>query len=424
MAHSRFSPSATEREYSCPASFLRNEKLPNEQSVDAAHGTAAHHIGELCLTKDRDVDFYGGCTLAVDQKGHVRFVSEPHPVLDDEFAFEVDDEMISAVQRYVEWCRDLPGAHHVEIRVEHTDWCPDTDEDGFPLDPQFGTSDHNACIHAGERGYDESTLVVTDLKYGKGLKVFAFENKQAIKYALGAWKKFNSEYNFKRIVIRIAQPRLDHFDVWELSVEELLEWGEKIKSRLSLVFDKDAPFGPSEKACKFCRFAAHCKPLEQHIFSVRALEFDDLGEFVADEHTLTVDDLFAAWHMLPLIEIRKTHIEAEIAKHLGADESVGDLQLVEATTHRRWHPSKSQDAIVERLRKLGLPDHKIYKEREIRSPKQIQDALPKDKKDKIDGLVLKPKGGPVVASPSDRRPKYVKPELDLRDFDDDDGFGD
>ena len=39
--HSRFAPSATEREYTCPGSFLLSEQEPDRQSDDAAHGTAA-----------------------------------------------------------------------------------------------------------------------------------------------------------------------------------------------------------------------------------------------------------------------------------------------------------------------------------------------------------------------------------------------
>ena len=67
MAHSRFSPSATEREFTCPGSFLLNEMEADRQSPDAAHGTAAHHIGELCLRLDHDVETYAGCLIAVDK---------------------------------------------------------------------------------------------------------------------------------------------------------------------------------------------------------------------------------------------------------------------------------------------------------------------------------------------------------------------
>lgn len=419
MGHSQFSPSSTEREYSCPASFKLNQGKRDDSSVDADHGTAAHHIGELCLTLDRDVDFYAGCVLAVSRKGGTRFVTAKKPALDDERTFEVDDEMVSNVQKYVDWCRELPGEHHVEVKVEHTDWCPDEDAEGNKLDPQFGTSDHNALIEGGEIGYDESTLVVTDLKYGRGVKVDAFENKQAIKYALGVWKEFDWLYGFKRIVIRICQPRLNHFDVWELTVDELLAWGQKIKLRLVLVFADDPPFGPSDKACKFCK-AAPCKASEAFVFEQRALMFDEFSEPEYDEKELSPDELFAAYRMLPMLEIRKKAIEKRVAALLHSDHEVGDLQLVTSVTHRAWKADPEE--IEEVCHSLGLPDHKLYK-KELKSPKQIEDMLPnhiseKDR-ERVEALWFKPEGRPVVASPSDHRKKYEGVSLD--DFDEYEG---
>lgn len=415
MGHSRFSPSSTEREYSCPASFRLNEGKRDESSVDADHGTAAHFIGELCLTKNRDVDFYAGCIVAVSRKGGSRFVTENAKAKADEREFEVDDEMVKNVQTYVDWCRDLPGEHHVEVRVEHTDWCPDVDENGEPLDPQYGTSDHNACIPKGAPGYDEATLVITDLKYGRGVKVDAFENKQAIKYALGVWKEYDWIYGFEKVVIRICQPRIGHLDEWELTIDELLDWGKKIKKRLELVFVEDAPFGPSEKACKFCK-AAPCRAAEEFVFETNALMFDEFSEPVHDEHELTNDELFAAYRMLPMLELRKKAIERRVAQLLHQSEEVGDLILVTSVTHRAWNADPEK--IEEVCKRLGIPEYKLYKN-ELKSPKQIEDLLPKNISEEdlqqVQSLWIKPEGRPVVAAPSDKRLKYEG--VDLSDFD-------
>lgn len=423
MGHSRFSPSATEREYSCPASFLPNEQAKDQQSNGAAHGTSAHRIGELCLTKGYDVDRYAGCRLAVSETGRTRFITMVRPVEDDEREFEVDDEMVKAVQSYVDWCRELPGEHHVEIKVEHTRWCPDLDEFGEPLDPQYGTSDHNACIPANTGMFRKATLVITDLKYGKGLKVFAFENKQAIKYALGVYDKYDWIYGFERVIIRICQPRLNHFDVWELSVEELLAWGERIKKRLELVFVDNPPFGPSEKACKFCKIAATCKPREEFIFERDVFEFDQMmGEFVNDMHRLSADEIFAAYNMIPLVKERCAQLERYVLEQLQEGEEIGDRVLVHKGAHRKWQRNLTEDEVAEALAKdFGLPDYKIYS-KSLRSPKQIEDALPKEKRAKLGELVFKPKGGPVVASPSDKRERYSKQE-DVDDFDNLDAEG-
>lgn len=420
MGHSRFSPSATEREYSCPASFLLNEGKRDDSSVDADHGTAAHHIGEMCLLHNHDMDLYAGCRLAVNRRGDTRFVSEPHPLLDDEREFEVDDEMVENVQKYVDWCRELPGEHHIEVRVEHTDWCPDVDENGDPLDPQYGTSDHNACIAAGEPMYDEATLVITDLKYGRGVKVYASENKQAIKYALGVWKEYDWIYGFKRVVIRICQPRLNHFDVWELSVDELLEWGQKIKKRLELVFVDDPPFGPSEKACVFCKNTV-CKARDELIFAERALMFDSFdGEPITPLNDIDLDELFAAYNMLPMLEMRAKAIQREVFRQLYQGNAVGDRVLVETLTHRTW--AKDPDVIEGEFQRLGVPSYKLYK-RELLSPAKLEKMLPKtvteEDKKRIADLWDRPRGQPTVASPSDKRARYEGVSLD--DFDEYEG---
>lgn len=414
MAHSRFAPSATEREYSCPASFLLSERLPDVQTFDAAHGTAAHHIGQLCLANGHDTELYAACVVAVGLHGECRFVTENHPPREDEMAFEVDDEMMVAVQEYVDWCRQLPGEHFVEVRVEHTRWCPDRDEFGDPLGPQFGTSDHVAC--------EPEILTVTDLKYGKGVKVFAFENKQAIKYALGVYDEYNWAYNFKKVRIRISQPRLDHADVWELTVEELLEWGARIKKRLELVFVPDPPFGPSEKACKFCKAGARCKALADHIQNTRAMLFDDETQtFVEDPALLTNEELAEAWRLAPLFQIRFDAIVRELMTSLGDGADVPGLKLVESSTHRRWN---DEAKAREFLRSKGIPADKLVKKKFV-SPNQAEKLLAKDLRKELDGLWHKPKGGPCIVDAEDPREPYTGDGAHMGVFEDedfDDGF--
>lgn len=423
--HSRFSPSSTEREYTCPGSFLLNEMEADRQSPDAAHGTAAHHIGELCLRLNHDVVTYAGCLIAVDKRGNCRFVHEKAPLNEEtELAFEVDDEMEVAVQEYVDWCRALPGDHFVEVRVEHTAWCPDEDEFGMPLDPQFGTSDHVACISGGALGYPESTIVVTDLKYGKGVKVFAVENKQAIKYALGAWKEYNWLYDFKHVVIRIAQPRLNHFDVWELTVEELLEWGDKIKERLSLVFAPDPPFQASEKGCKFCKAAYKCaatpgmalyEERKRHV----ALQFDDLtGEPLHDPREVSEEDLMAAYAAGPLYKIAAEAIEKEVYRRLAAGQSAGRKKLVAAHTHRAWKDDEEARAF---LRSKGLDDSKITHKTFV-SPAQAEKLLPRALWPELEAYYSQPPGKPCIVDITDPRPPYRDSAV-VEEFTDlDDGF--
>lgn len=412
--HSRFAPSATEREYECPPSFLLNERAPDVQTFDAAHGTAAHYIGDLCGKHNHDTEFYAGCFVAVSLEGKCRFVHENAPALASEAPFEVDDEMVAKVQEYLDWCRELPGQHFWEVRVEHTPWCPDFDEMGEPVGPQFGTSDHVAC--------EPGTLYVTDLKYGMGVKVFAKDNKQAIKYALGVWLEYDWIYAFRKIVIRIAQPRLGHFDVWELTVEELLAWGARIKKRLELVFSSDAEFNPGEKQCKFCKVAARCRPLAEYVHDNRALGFEDEDRRTyTDVALLSDEELEHAWRMRPMLIIRFDAIKRELLRTVmtGNAETLG-VKVVASVTHRRW---KDEGEVKRVLKELGLPKAKYIKEK-LASPNQIEQMLPKTDHEKIAELWEKPQGGPALVDAADKREPFggVVSLGGFEDEDHDDGF--
>lgn len=421
-SHSRYSPSATERDYACPASHAFNASEVRTSSVFADEGTAAHHLGEQALVHGRDTDFYEGTRISVDSDtGRTRFVAAAFEERPGVRVFDVDDDMVRYVGQYVDWCRELPGRHYVEVRVNHTKWCPDTGED------QYGTSDHVACIPAGDPVYKVATIVVTDLKYGQGVKVVAEENKQGMKYALGAWDEYNWIYGFEKVVIRIAQPRLGHFDTWELTVEELLEWGEKIRKRLELTLLPDAPYGPSEKACKFCARASVCQPLRDHLYDQALLGFDDLTGDPAVEDVAGADtvDLLNAYHMLGLYEVRMKAIASEVMRRLSRGEEVGGLYLAQTQGRRAWAVEPSEIAGI--FSSFGIAETDLYVQ-ELKSPAQAEKLLPRKPRSKVqqedwlkerakvEALWARPAGKPVIASPGDGRPKFERG--DLNDFDD------
>ncbi|EMQ4336972.1 DUF2800 domain-containing protein, partial [Salmonella enterica subsp. enterica serovar Newport] len=93
--------------------------------------------------------------------------------------------MIDYVQEYVDWCRFEEGEMFTEIRVWFTDLMPranpdEPDEEPEEFVAQGGTAD-NIIIR-------DRTLIVTDLKYGTGVQVFAEGNPQALLYAYGAYR--------------------------------------------------------------------------------------------------------------------------------------------------------------------------------------------------------------------------------------------
>lgn len=413
--HSRFSPSATERDTLCPPSFLLNEQLPDRRTPDSDLGTAAHYLAERCLTLDRDTSLFAEVRIAVDPKGDSRFLKDGEDGRDGETVWTVDEEMVVKVQDYLDWVREAPGVLFVEQRLEHTRWCPDEDEWGDPLGPQYGTSDAVKVSTANK------TIYVKDLKYGKGVKVFAHRNKQAAKYALGAVDEYAWEYGIDEtwtVVVGICQPRLDHFDTWETTVADLLEFGAEIKAQLEKVFDPEAAFNPGEEQCRFCKAAARCKARHEHIFNQRAMLFDD-ETGLTNPRLLTTEELAVAYQRRPQYDAHMAAIAEELLHVMQTGEEAPGLKLVEAKTHRRW---KDEDEAKEGMLRLGIPPTAVEK-RKLISPNQAEKLVPKDKHNDLEALWQKPPGGPVIALADDPRDSITDKIVGgFEDEDFDDGF--
>lgn len=398
-AHSRFAPSAQQRNYDCPASLLLNEAEPDHPSIDAAHGTAAHHLGELCLKTKARTEKYAGCVIGVTLAGETYFVHEHHPAPEEGegWAFEVDDEMIACVQDYVDWCNELPGEHFVEVRVGTSHLCPERDENGDPLEPQSGTSDHIAI--------DGRVAYVTDLKYGKGVQVFAQDNLQGVSYTSGAIRMFDIFDEVEEIHIRICQPRLNHRDVWVLTRAELREWEAKIKAANERALQPNPPFGPTEKACRFCKIAARCRALRDHLDSKSAFAFDDLTEnwVEPDVRFLTDEEIVEGWKASAMMKHRITAIAAEMIRVMAQGAELPGVFLAETKTHRQFANKRAVEAFL-RL-DCDLPRSKVYTEKMI-SPNAAMKIVPKEFREELASMVIKPPGGPCIVEAGSKQPRF------------------
>jgi hypothetical protein len=396
MAHSRFAPSASPRVTRCPASLLLNETEPDRPSVEAAEGTAAHYIGQLCLKNRCKVEKYAGCVVGVMLSGEEYFVHEnaPAPAEGEGWAFEVDDEMIVAVQDYVDRCNALPGKHYVEIRVDISHLCPEPN--------QKGTSDHIAL----DLDSSPKRMYVTDLKYGKGVQVFAEENEQAINYASGALREFDTFDEVEEIVVRISQPRLDHFDEWIVPRAEFEKYENYIRERNALALSDNPPFGPSEKACRFCKVQARCRALNDFLHTKAAFAFDDLDEdFVTpDPRLLSDEELVEAWRMTALISARATAIAKEMIRLMLQGHDMPTVHLAESRTHRQF--ANKRDAEMFLKWDCDLDEDQVYKKKMI-SPNQAMKLIPKPLREELAGMLFKPPGKPCIVDAKSNRPRYV-----------------
>lgn len=290
--HALLSPSSSSRWLNCTPSARLAENAENESSVYAEEGTLFHEICEYCLAQ------WNSGVWEPDPFG------EELPELKDDHLMHplFRQEMFKHARNYCDFVMNenynlekSDGACKMllEEKVDISEYAPDC----------FGSVD---CQLVGR-----DTLEVIDLKYGEGVKVYAERNTQMMLYALGALK---GEPSIKSIRLVIAQVRLNHFDVWEISANDLLQWADKVLKPTA----KKAFAGKGEQKmgdwCGFCPVKAQCrKQYEAVVNDFDKYEYPEL---------LTEDEI------CDLIE--------KIDKYKGWLESVNKFVYDEALRGHKW----------------------------------------------------------------------------------------
>jgi hypothetical protein len=240
----------------------REKGFPDTSSASADEGTAAHFLRDLCLCTNVDAEAYIGRVIGVWPDGADWWaVGYPAPPA----KFTIDAEMAAYVQSSADSVRRAAtgGALYSEQGLSIASI---TGEQGAT-----GTSDAVIVF--------DTELTIDDLKYGKGLQVFAEEHEQLLIYGAAALEEFDVLGDIKTLRMRISQPRLNHEDEWVLPVEEVQRRVIEIRQ----VADKimSGPDGleatPGEKQCRFCKAKASCEEYRNFVLGAVADDFVDLN---------------------------------------------------------------------------------------------------------------------------------------------------
>lgn len=299
--HSFFSPSGAHQWLACPGGWQAHLLVEQAPSPYAEEGTRAHELAEWLLRNDRNV------------------------------VIDAPEDMLDAAMEYVNFA--TAGADGADtVLIEHrVDFSHLT-----PIPGQGGTLDHAALIPYGP-------AILTDFKYGAGVKVYAERNPQLMIYALAILNEYDAFYDFPHFHLRIAQPRLDHFDSWTVGRDELIEFGEYVRERAALVLQPDAPRVPGEKQCRWCRVAATCPARLAQLQETAVAVFEDDAEPVAlaPPEDLPVERLVHVMRNRATVEQWFGQIEAHLTRKALAGEPVPGMKMVEGRTHRRWADEKT-----------------------------------------------------------------------------------
>ncbi len=127
---------------------------------------------------------------------------------------------------------------------------------------------------ADAMGIEGGVLHVVDLKYGKGIKVFAKDNLQGKMYLLGALVTVGWAYDVDTLSFHIVQPRLGHVDTVEYTVQEIQVFGAQVKKILNTMLTAHKlPASPGEDQCRWCSAGAVCKARADWALKIACAEF-------------------------------------------------------------------------------------------------------------------------------------------------------
>ena len=361
--HAKLSASSSHRWLHCPGSIKAEEGYADSSSEHANEGSAAHFIGETCLEFEQQASEFLGQTL-------------------DYYGVTVTDEMVDAVQQYIDYVRSLGGNRLVEQRVDFSHVVPEG----------FGTAD--AIVMSGD------TLHIVDLKYGKGVKVYAENNSQAMLYALGVMHDFDYLFQPEKIVLTIVQPRLDHIDEWEVTMDQLQTFASFAQTAANLALQDNAPRYPSDKACQWCKAKAECVALKNEIEQTLTASFDDISE-IPQPDKLTLEQISNILSSKKLVTSFLEAVEKFAMARLSNGEDMPGFKLVAGRSNR---VISDEDFAVRILHQSGYKDEQIYKPTALKTITELEKLMGKKEFSLTLGdVVVKPEGAPTIAPTSDPR---------------------
>jgi hypothetical protein len=354
-AHSKLGASSMYRWSACPGSVRLCEGIESRTSAYAEEGTRAHELAEEILRKGFLTDTSG-----------------------------ISQEMLDAVQIYVDYCKGLIWSGEEKISEFEAKLSLDAIHPGL-----FGTADF---IWYGEM---TKMLEVVDYKHGAGIPVEIFEdgkpNSQLMYYGLGAMLKYASE-EIHRVKITIVQPRCNHpagpIRSHEFDAIEMIDFISELTDAAKRTEDINAPLNPGEH-CRFCPAAAQkCPAIQSKAVALAKETFSSELSYNPEKLSETLD-------MLPVLEAWCKNVREFAYAEAQHGRTPPRYKLVEKRATRRW---KFDDHTTAE----SLGNLEALWEKKLKSPAQIEKIVGKEE---VRDLVISESSGLVLAHESDKRPE-------------------
>lgn len=360
--HAKYSPSQISRIIRCPGSvdfvryLVQKSEIPAEETTTYAdEGTMLHE------------------QIARAMMGQT-------------FNAALKPEQRETLETCANWFNDLVVKHGLtwkkiesKVSLKH-----------FGIKECYGTTD----IITGQK---KRTLHSIDWKFGQGVFVEGDKNEQLMTYLLGAAENPAKLEAYDELWIHLCQPRLENFNSYQCSVDELYGLANAIKNA-----QKSHDIVAGEKQCFWCRGKNRCAEYEVLVRGKAALVFQVNDLMKQNEYP------FEQMAKVLLLEKDFTKIFKAIKDSLNElpSDKLAKLKLkrVAGRSVRQW---ADEETVIQHLVENYQDIEEIYTEPKLKSPAQIEGTIKGIKKDpEFQKLIVKPIGAPTLVSINDKRPEY------------------
>lgn len=381
--HARLSASGAHQWMNCPPSIVMSEGIPDKGSSYAEEGTLAHALAELMINYN-----LGRLTKTEFRKQHTAikknsFYNEDMQQYIEEYVNQIWELMNAAKAS----CKDAELL--TEQRLDFSEYVPDG----------FGTGDVVIVT--------DGKIQIIDLKYGKGVEVFADNNPQLMLYGLGALGSYDMLYDIKEIELTIVQPRLNNISTFSIGADSLVEWGVNVvrpAAEKAIAGEGEPTPGPH---CRFCKVKATCRARKEQMAELAKLDFKDARLLDDSEigEVLRLADQLANW----VSDVKEYALEEAVQNGKKWD----GWKLVEGRSNRKY---SDEAAVVKALTEAGFQESLLF-ERKLYGITAMEKIVGKKNLQQHCGeLIVKPQGKPTLAPESDKRPELNTTDSAIKDF--------
>ena len=371
MSHAILSASGASRWMNCNPSARLEETMENTSSEYAEEGTLAHALAELKLRK-----YFTETGMA--KKAYTTEFNKlkKHRL----WQTEIDSYTDEYVDHIKAIAMSFSTAPYIEIekKVSFEGYVPEA----------FGTAD--TIIISGDR------LYIIDLKYGKGVPVYAENNPQLMLYALGAYLEYSLFYGIEYVEMHIVQPRLENISVFSMKATDLIDWAEnEVKPNAERAFAGEGEFNPGEH-CKFCKVKGSCRARAENYLSLEKIK----GPL------LTNDEKAEALQRGAELDKWLGELKAEIYSAIEKGEEVKGWKIVQGKSNGRYFTET--DVAIEKLKEHGIKEDMLYERTLLTAPKIETLVGKKNFREWVGDMVVPIPGKPTLVPESDKREAITK----------------